>query len=55
MPDDSIIVPDVTPTSVPGAGIYRFVATRAGEGSYAMVYVPVGKPFLRAPTAFGEA
>ena len=45
VPDDSIILPDVTPTSVPGAGIYRFVATRDSEGRYAMVYVPVGKTF----------
>ena len=45
VPDDSIIIPDVTPTSVPGAGLHRFVATRDSEGRYAMVYVPVGKTF----------
>jgi len=33
------------PTSVPGAGRYRFVATRDAEGRYAMVYAPVGRPF----------
>ena len=33
------------PTSVPGAGRYRFVATRDASGSYAMVYAPVGRPF----------
>ena len=45
VPDDSILVPNPTRTSVPGAGLYRFVATRDSEGSYAMVYVPVGKTF----------
>ena len=33
------------PTSVPGAGRYRFAATRDSEGSYAMVYCPVGRAF----------
>jgi hypothetical protein len=46
VPDDSIILSDCTPTSIPGAGLYRFVATRDSEGKYAMVYVPVGKTFL---------
>ena len=32
-------------TSVPGAGRYRFVATRDAEGSYAMVYAPIGRAF----------
>jgi hypothetical protein len=32
-------------TSVPGAGRYRFIATRDANGSYAMVYAPVGRPF----------
>lgn len=55
VPDDSIILPDVTPTSVPGAGLYRFVATRDSEGSYAMVYVPVGKTFsVRTDCIRGE-
>ncbi len=45
IPDDSIIVPDEVTTSVPGAGRYRFVATRDSEGAYAMVYAPVGRPF----------
>jgi hypothetical protein len=45
VPDDSLIVPDVVPTSVPGAGRYRFVATRDRDGTYAMVYAPVGRPF----------
>jgi hypothetical protein len=33
------------PTSVPGAGRYRFVATRDEAGTYAMVYAPVGRAF----------
>jgi hypothetical protein len=45
IPDDSVIVPANVPTAVPGAGIRRFVATRDSEGSYAMVYAPVGRPF----------
>lgn len=45
VPDDSIIVTDRVTTSVPGAGRYRFVATRDQDGSYAMVYVPVGRKF----------
>ncbi len=45
VPDDSVIVTDRVATSVPGAGRYRFVATRDEEGTYAMVYAPVGRPF----------
>jgi hypothetical protein len=45
VPDDSVIVTDRVPSSVPGAGRYRFVATRDTEGTYAMVYVPVGRSF----------
>lgn len=45
VPDDSVIVEDRVPTSVPGAGRYRFAATRDSEGSYAMVYAPVGRAF----------
>lgn len=45
IPDNSVIVPDKVTTSVPGAGEYRFVATRDQEGSYAMIYVPVGRKF----------
>lgn len=45
IPDDSVIVPDEVKTSVPGSGRYRFVATRDENGRYAMVYVPVGRPF----------
>jgi hypothetical protein len=45
VPDDSIIVSHRVSTAVPGAGRYRFVATRDLAGSYAMVYAPVGRPF----------
>jgi hypothetical protein len=45
VPDDSLIVTDRVPTSVPGAGRYRFVATRDSSGSYAMIYAPVGRAF----------
>jgi hypothetical protein len=42
------------PTSVPGAGRYRFVATRDIEGTYAMVYAPVGRSFrVRMETITG--
>ena len=30
---------------MPGTGTRRFVATRDRDGSFAMVYVPVGRPF----------
>ncbi len=45
IPDDSVIVTGSVPTAMPGAGRYRFVATRDSEGSYAMVYAPVGRAF----------
>jgi hypothetical protein len=45
IPDNSIIVTDHVPTSVPGVGSYQFVATRDQDGTYAMVYVPVGRRF----------
>jgi Protein of unknown function (DUF4038)/Putative collagen-binding domain of a collagenase len=45
IPDDSIIVTNRVPTSVPGAGRYRFVATRDSERTFVMVYAPVGRPF----------
>ena len=45
VPDDSVIVTDRVSTSVPGAGLYQFVATRDANGSYAMVYAPIGRPF----------
>jgi hypothetical protein len=45
IPDDSIIVADRVATSVPGAGRSRFAATRDEAGTYAFVYVPVGRKF----------
>ena len=36
---------DRVASAVPGAGRYRFVATRDADGSYAMVYAPVGRKF----------
>lgn len=45
IPDDSVIVTGNVPTSVPGAGIKRLAATRDEEGTYVMVYVPVGRKF----------
>jgi Protein of unknown function (DUF4038)/Putative collagen-binding domain of a collagenase len=45
VPDDTVVVMGAVPTSVPGAGRYRFAATRDLDRSYAMVYVPVGRPF----------
>ncbi|MBK9317307.1 MAG: glycoside hydrolase family 140 protein [Acidobacteria bacterium] len=46
IPDNSVIVTADPPSSVPGAGAKRYVATRDSAGSYAMVYVPTGRPFL---------
>lgn len=45
VPDDSVIVTDEVPTAVPGTGTRRFVATRDEKGSFAMVYVPISRPF----------
>lgn len=45
IPDNSIIVNDKVVSAVPGAGLYRYVATRDQEGTYAFVYVPVGRTF----------
>lgn len=45
IPDDSVLVPGDIPTAMPGAGRYRFTATRDEAGSFAMVYAPVGRPF----------
>jgi Protein of unknown function (DUF4038)/Putative collagen-binding domain of a collagenase len=45
MPDPAVIVDSRVPTSVPGAGRYRFVSTRDTDGSYAMVYAPTSRSF----------
>ncbi len=45
IPDNSVIVTNRVATSVPGAGRYRFVATRDEAGTFAMIYAPIGRPF----------
>ena len=45
IPDDDVIVASDIPTAMPGAGRYHFCATRDSNGSYAMVYAPVGRSF----------
>jgi hypothetical protein len=45
IPDNSIIVTDKIASAVPGNGAYRYVATRDEAGTYAMIYVPVGRTF----------
>jgi hypothetical protein len=55
IPDDLVIVTDKVPTSVPGAGQKRLVATRDQEGTYAMVYTPVGRAFSVNLTAIKGA
>ena len=45
IPDDSVIVETNIPTAMPGTGTRHFAATRDESGSYAMVYVPVGRAF----------
>jgi hypothetical protein len=46
IPDDDVIAPAPSLPFVPGAGLYRFVATRDAAGRYAMIYAPVGRKFL---------
>jgi hypothetical protein len=48
IPDPDLIVTGSVPTSVPGAGRYHFAATRDSEGTFAMVYAPIGRPFKSA-------
>ena len=45
IPDSSVIVSDIVPSAIPGAGTYRFVSTRDEDGTYAMIYVPIGRKF----------
>ena len=55
IPDDSIIASNAIPTSIPGAGIKRLIGTRDSEGTYAMVYTPVGRKFsVRMDAIKGE-
>ena len=45
VPDDSLIVPAVPATSIPGTGVNRMAATRDNAASYMLVYTPAGRPF----------
>ena len=45
IPDPSIIVTSAVPTAMPGEGRYRFAATRDTDGTYMMIYAPVGRKF----------
>jgi hypothetical protein len=45
IPDNDVVVTEHVASSVPGAGRYRFSATRDANGSYAFVYAPVGRRF----------
>lgn len=55
IPDDTLIVPHDHATVLPGAGLYRFAATRDSAGSYAMIYAPAGRNFrVRTENLTGE-
>jgi Protein of unknown function (DUF4038)/Putative collagen-binding domain of a collagenase len=45
VPDPDLVVTDRVATSVPGTGRYHYAATRDTEGTYAMIYAPVGRAF----------
>jgi len=45
IPDDTIIVTEAVPTSIPGAGARHYAGTRDKDGTYAFVYAPIGRPF----------
>jgi hypothetical protein len=45
IPDNSFIISDKVATAVPGAGRYKFAGTRDKDGTFAMVYAPVGRAF----------
>ena len=45
IPAPDLIVESIVPTSIPGAGRYRFAATRDQDASFAMIYVPTGRRF----------
>jgi uncharacterized phage-associated protein len=45
IPDDEVLVATSIPTAMPGSGRYHFAATRDANGSYALVYAPVGRSF----------
>ena len=43
IPDDTLIVPSSVPTAMPGNGSRHFCATRDEAGTFAFIYVPVGR------------
>jgi len=45
IPADDVLATNSIPTAMPGTGRYHFAATRDSNGSYAMVYAPVGRSF----------
>ncbi|MEI2724626.1 MAG: glycoside hydrolase family 140 protein [Verrucomicrobiota bacterium] len=45
IPADDLLATNSIPTAMPGTGRYHFSATRDSNGSYAMVYAPVGRTF----------
>ena len=45
IPTEEFIIASDVESAMPGAGRYRFVATIDSEGSYAMVYAPISRPF----------
>jgi len=45
IPDDDVLATNAIANAVPGTGRYHFSATRDANGSYAMVYAPVGRAF----------
>ena len=45
IPDNGVIVGSAFPGCVPGAGLSQMLALRHIDGSYAMVYTPVSRPF----------
>lgn len=45
IPDPSLVVDGSPRSAWPGAGRYRFAGTRAEDGSFAMIYAPVGRRF----------
>lgn len=45
IPAPDFIVTDEVASSMPGAGRYRFTATMDEDGTYAMVYAPIGRTF----------
>lgn len=46
IPADDVLATNAIPTAWPGTGRYHFSATRDANGSYAMVYAPVGRSFV---------